>query len=234
MRDAGRSPLDPPGVQLYRPLQLIAASVERVMAAPPSALLKRLWRMLAVWSACQQEFAPLEILLPWIHQSAHLLKSETGGEEGHAAVVAFVHGWQQSCPHAALLSVVASVEKITLAFIPHLCAYSKPPLLPRTKNDLELCSGRLKKSRRHATGRKNPHALILREGRMVAILCGLPPTDNWRDAFSRVDPNDFQQTLRLLRQTDKRRKCWRARHDLEAYLASLDQPGVSPEGVLQR
>jgi hypothetical protein len=234
MRDDGRYPLEPPGVKLYRQWQLIAASVERVMAAHPSALLKRLWRMLAVLSAFQQEFEQLEILFHWIHYIAHLLKSETGGEEAQAEVVAFVHGLQQSCPHAELLSLVAYVEKITLAFIPHLFEYIKQPLLPRTNNDLELFIGRLKKSRRHATGRKNTHAFILREGSMVAILFGLPPTDNWVDAFSRVDPNDFQQTLRLLRQTDKRSKCWRARHDLEAYLASLEQPWVSPEGVLQR
>ena len=35
-RDAGKYPLDPPGVQLDQKLQLIAASVERVRVAPPS------------------------------------------------------------------------------------------------------------------------------------------------------------------------------------------------------
>jgi hypothetical protein len=40
-RDDGQSPLEPPGLQLYQHLQLIAAAVERVMAAHPSAWLKR-------------------------------------------------------------------------------------------------------------------------------------------------------------------------------------------------
>ena len=47
MRDDGKYPLEPPGVQLYQKLQLIAASVERVRAVQPSALLKRLSRMLS-------------------------------------------------------------------------------------------------------------------------------------------------------------------------------------------
>ena len=116
-----------------------------------------------------------------------------------------------------------------MAFTPHLFEYVKQPLLPRTNNDLELFIGRLKKSRRHITGRKNTQEFMLREGSLVAILFGLPQPDTWVDAFSRVDPTDFQHTLRLLRQTDKRSKCWHARHDLEAYLASLEQPWVSQE-----
>ena len=50
MRDEGKYPRDPPGVQLYQKLQLIAASVERVRVVHPSALLKRLSRMLSVLS----------------------------------------------------------------------------------------------------------------------------------------------------------------------------------------
>jgi hypothetical protein len=42
MRDEGTYPLEPPGLQRYQKLQLLAASVERVMARHPSALLKRL------------------------------------------------------------------------------------------------------------------------------------------------------------------------------------------------
>lgn len=229
IRDDGRYPLAPPGVKLYQQLQLIAASVERVMAAHPSALLKRLWRMLAVLHAFPHEVEQLKILFGWIHHIAHLLKAETGGEEAQAAVVAFVQGLQQNCRQAALLRLAAYVAKITLAFIPHLFEYRQPPLLPRTNNDLELFIGRLKKSTRHITGRKNTQAFMLREGHMVAILFGLPHTDNWEDAFARVDPNPFQQTLRLLRQTDKSSKGWRARHDFAAYLASLEQPWVPHE-----
>ena len=115
----------PPGVKLYQQLQLIAASVERVMTAHPSALLKRLWRLLAVLNAFQQEFEQLKILFGWIHHIAPLLKAETDGEEAQSEVVAFVRGLHQNCPHAELLSLVAYVEKITLAFIPHLFEYIK-------------------------------------------------------------------------------------------------------------
>jgi hypothetical protein len=48
MRDDGKYPLDPPGVKLYQPLQLIAASVERVMVVYPLALLQKLSRMRTV------------------------------------------------------------------------------------------------------------------------------------------------------------------------------------------
>ena len=59
MRDDGKYPLEPPGVQLYQKLQLIAASVERVMVAHPSALLKKLSRLLAVLNRFQKEFEQL-------------------------------------------------------------------------------------------------------------------------------------------------------------------------------
>lgn len=58
MRDDGKSPLEPPGVQLYQKLQLIAASIERVKAAHPSALLKKLSRMLSVLTLFQKEDEP--------------------------------------------------------------------------------------------------------------------------------------------------------------------------------
>jgi hypothetical protein len=58
MRDEGKYPLDPPGVQLYQKLPLMAASVERVKAAHPSALLKRLSRMLSVLTLFQKDSEP--------------------------------------------------------------------------------------------------------------------------------------------------------------------------------
>jgi hypothetical protein len=158
---------------------------------------------------------------------AHLLNAEPGGEAAPSAVVACGRGRHQRCPHAAWLRVVASVETSTVAFMPQLCAFSTPPLWPRTTHDRERFMGRLTKSRRHATGRKHTPALMLREGRLVAMLFGLPHTDTGVDACSGVDPNDVQQTLRLLRQPDKRRKGWHARHDLQASLASLAQPWVA-------
>jgi hypothetical protein len=58
MRDDGKSPLDPPGVKLYEKLQLIAASVERLKAIHPAALLTKLSRMLSILNVFQKEFAP--------------------------------------------------------------------------------------------------------------------------------------------------------------------------------
>jgi hypothetical protein len=234
MRDDGKYPLDPPGVQLYQKLQLIAASVERVRVVHPSALLKRLSRMLSVLSFFQKEYEQLVMLFSWIYQIAHRLQAQISCEEAQSQLLAFIDELKQSGLPTELLSVVTYVEKITIAFAPHLFEYLKQPLLPGTNNDLELFIGRLKKSRRHITGRKNTQEFILREGSMVAILFGLPQTDNWGAAFARVNPNDFYLALNLLRQTEKRRKCWRVRRDLGAYLAALEQPWVSQESVLQR
>jgi hypothetical protein len=222
MRDDGQYPLEPAGLKLYQKLQLIVASVERVMGAHPSALLKKLLRMLAVLHLFQQEFEQLVILFSWIHHIAHLLKAETSREQAQSRLLTFVHHLQQSCSHDGLLSLVAYVEKITIAFTPHLFDYLKQPLLPRTNNDLELFIGRIKKSRRHITGRKNTQEFILREGSFIAILFGLPDTTHWVDTFPSVHLNDFHHTLNLLRQPEKRSKCWHARHDLAAYLASLE------------
>ena len=56
MRDDGKYPLEPPGVPRYPKLPLMAASVERVKAAHPAALLKRLSRMLSVLNVCQKAY----------------------------------------------------------------------------------------------------------------------------------------------------------------------------------
>ena len=159
MRDDSKYPLEPPGVQRYRQLQLIAASVERVMVAPSSALMKKLSRMLAVLNLFQKEFEQLVMVFSWID---------------------------------------------------HI-------------NDLELLIGRIKKSRRHITGRKNTQDCILREGSFVAMLFGLPYPNHWLDTFAGVNPHDVYHSLKLLRQTKTQRKCWQARRDLGAYLAVLEQ-----------
>jgi hypothetical protein len=229
MRDDGKYPLEPPEVKLYQQLQLMAASVERGMAAHPSALLKRLSRMLAVLNMFQKEFAQLVILFSWIHQIAHLLKVQTSCEEAQSQLLTCGHELQENGLPTELLSVVTYVEKITVAFAPHLFEYVRQPLLPRTNNDLELFIGRIKKSRRHLTGRKNTQEFILREGSSVAILFGLPPAINWVHPFSRVNINDLHQILNRLRQTEKRRQCWHTRRDLVAYLSALEQPWVPLE-----
>jgi hypothetical protein len=229
MRDDGQYPLDPPGVKLYQKLQLIAASVERVMVVHPLALLKKLSRMLSVLNVFQKEYEQLVILFSWVYQIAHLLKAQTSCEEAQAQLLTLVHELQHSGLPTELLRVMTYVAKITVAFAPHLFEYLKQPLLPRTNNDLELFIGRIKKSRRHITGRKNTQEFILREGTFVAILFGLPQPDSWVDVFSRVNPRDFHHNLNRVRQIDKRRKCWHVRRDLPAYLAALERACVPQE-----
>jgi hypothetical protein len=234
MRDDGTYPLEPPGVKLYQQLQLIAASVERVMVAHPSALLNKLSRMLSVLNVFQKAYEQLVIRFSWVYQIAHLLKAQTSGEEAQAQLLPLVHELKHSGLPTELVRVMTDVEKITVALAPHLFEYLKHPLLPRTHNDLELFIGRIKKSRRHITGRKNTQACILRDGTLVAILFGLPQPESWVDAFSRVNPHDFHHNLNLGRHIDKRRKCWHVRRDLPAYLAALERPWVPQEVVLQR
>jgi hypothetical protein len=212
-RDEGKSPLDPPGVQLDQQLPRMAASVERVMVVHPSALLKNRSRMLSVLHGFHKAYEQLVILCSGVYQIAQLLKAHTSGEDAQAPLVTLVHELQHSGLPPALVRVLTSGAKITGAFAPHRFEYVKPPLLPRTNHDLERFSGRLKKSRRHITGRKNTQACILREGTFVAILLGLPPPDSWVDAFSRVNPHDFHHHLNLVRQIDTRRKCWHVRRD---------------------
>lgn len=174
------------------------------------------------------------MLFSGIYQIAHRVQAQISCDEAQSQLLAFIDERKQSGLPTELLRVVTSVEKLTIAVAPHLVEYLKQPRLPRTNHDLERFMGRLKKSRRHITGRKNTQEFILRDGRMVAILFGLPHTDHWGAAFARVNPNDFYLTLNLLRQTEKRRKCGRVRRDLGAYLAALEQPWVSQESVLQR
>jgi len=180
--------------------------------------------MRSVLHVVQKAFAQLGILFSWLHQIAHLLKAEPSVAEAQSQLVTFVHELQQSGLPTELVRVVTDSEKITIAFAPHLFEYLKPPLLPRTNHEWELLIGRLKQSRRHITGRQNTQELILREGRFVAIRFGLPETNHWVDAFARLHANDVHQILNLLRQTEKRRKCWYTRRDLGAYLTALEQP----------
>jgi len=212
-RDDGKSPLEPPGGKRSQQWPLMAASVERVRAVYPSALLQRRSRMRAVLNVFQQEFEPLVILVSWIPQMAHLLKAQTSSEAAQSQLWTCVHALQPRSLPTDVWRVVTDVETMTVACAPPLFAYLKQPLLPRTNHALERCMGRIKKSRRHITGRKHTQALILREGSFVAMLFGLPHPNHWVDACSRVHPHDFQHLLNLLRQTAKRRKCWHARRD---------------------
>lgn len=128
MRDDGKYRLDPPGVKLYEKLQLIAASGERLKAIHPSALLKKLSRMLSVLNVFQKEFAQLILLFSWIHQITQLLQPLTNSEEAESQLVAFVEELTQSCLPTEMMSLVIYMEKITVAFVPHLFEYLKQPL----------------------------------------------------------------------------------------------------------
>jgi hypothetical protein len=119
-------------------VQLLAASVERVMAAHPSARLNRRSRLRAIVKMFQKEFEQFVILFSWIHQIAPLLKVETSGAAAPSQLLTLVPELKESGLPTALLSVVTDVEKITVAFAPHLFEYLRHPLLPRTNNDLAL------------------------------------------------------------------------------------------------
>lgn len=134
--------------------------------------------MLSVLNLFQKEVAQFVMLFSWIHQIAHLLNAETSGEQAPSPLLTGVHHLQQRCSYEELVNVATDIEKITLALTPHLFDDLKHPLLPRTTNDLELFIGRVKKSRRHLTGRKNTQAFILRDGSFVAMLFGLPQSTN--------------------------------------------------------
>jgi hypothetical protein len=177
----------------------------------------------------QQKFEQLMRLFSGIYHIAHLVKADSSYEDTQSQLLTFVHQLQHRCPHEELLSLVAYVEKMTVASTPHLFDYLQQPLLPRTTNDLELFIGRIKKSRRHVTGRKNTQEFILREGCFVAILFGFSQVTNWVDVFAQVTPHDFYHTLNLLRQPDKRCKCWQVGRNLGAFLAALEHPWVLHE-----
>lgn len=148
------------------------------LSGHPLALLKRLSRMLAVLNVFQKACEQLVIRFNWIHQIAHLLKAQTSCEEAQSQLLTCVSELQHSGLPTALLPVVTYLEKITVAFAPHLFEYLRPPRWPHTTNELELFMGRIMKSRRHMTGQKTTQAFILREGSSVAMLFGLPPAIN--------------------------------------------------------
>ena len=229
LRDEGQYPRDPPGLQRYQPVPRMAAAVERGLAIPPSALRPRRSRRRAGWPRVQQACEPLVMLCRWIAPRAHLLDADTRGEAAPSPVLTFVTTLRPSGREDERVPVGADVEKITMALTPHLCASLPPPWRPPTKPDRDLCLGRLKPSRRHLTGRTNTQDLLRREGRLVALRLGLPPTPPWPDAFAHVTLNDCRPTRHLWRQTEKRSTGWHARHDGAAYGASLEQPWVPHE-----
>jgi len=132
-------------------------------------------------------------------------------------------GWTKDRPLAAWRR---HLDRITGSFGMKLFSYQRVPGLPRTNNDLELFLGRLKKSQRRVTGRRNVQEFILRQGGAVAILHGLdrsvrPP------GLRAAHPDTFQEILMALRRRSKRSQEYRARRDLAKYLADLERAWVA-------
>jgi hypothetical protein len=234
LRDEGPDPLEPPGVTWAQQWPRLGASGERVMGAQPSAVLTKRLRLLAVLPLFPQAFAPLVIRCRWLHHLAQRLTADTRRAQAPSRLLTGVHPLHPRCSHDGRLRVVADVEQITIAVTPHLIEALKPPRWPRTKNDLALFMARLKTSRRHITGRQPPHALILRDGSVRAMLFGLPETTHGVETFPRGNPDALHHTLHRWRQPANRRTCWHARHDFAAYRASLEPHGVSHECVVPR
>jgi hypothetical protein len=178
--------------------------------------------ILSVLERFAAEYARLVEAWSWIQHLAHLLAQAEERAAATAEVMSYATGLKAGVSEE-LREIVLHLEKLTLAFAPYLFAYLDEPLLPRTNNELELFIGQLKKSRRQVTGRKQVSAYILREGRAVAVLFGLPARESWLDAFARVEMAQFRERLAELRRTEERSKCWQIRRRLQAFLGGLEQ-----------
>ena len=82
-RDAGPSPLHPPGVRA-QPWPRMAAAGARVMGVPPSALLKTRSRRRAGWHVGPQADEPVVRRGRGVDQSAPRFKAHPRGEAAHA------------------------------------------------------------------------------------------------------------------------------------------------------
>jgi hypothetical protein len=225
----GKYPLEPAGVALYHCLQLIVASLQRALVQRPGSLLQRLLKLLGVVNQYAEEYARLSTAFGWIHHLTRCLQSAEPRAVAEQQLVEYAAGLA-GASDPELGAIAAHIQKLTGAFAPYLFAYREQPLLPRTNNELEVFIGQLKKARRHATGRKNTSAFILREGRAVAILFGLPAPTDWLASFAHVNFTHFQQALQDLRRHDERSKCWQIRRDLPSYLLGVEAHWGSPLG----
>lgn len=222
LRDDGKYPLEPAGITLYEKLNKIGESLSRVIEKRGSKKLERLRAILETIKSQTKEYARLVVAWSWIHHLAHLL--DEGGSRAEAE--AQLKQYAATLPRKAdksLSEIAAHIEKLTEAFAPKLFTFHDQPLLPKTNNDLEVFIGQLKKDRRRVTGRKDTCAFILREGRAVALLQSLPAQPNWLASFAAVNVEQFQRSLAELRRADERSQAWRARRDLDVYLALLEQ-----------
>ena len=222
MRQDGKYPLEPGGLQLYKHLFEITASIERALTVGASRPLERLARMLVTVKDFSQAAKRLSTAYEWVHSIAQLLDAEGSSSAACGRLTAHVEGLEAKRDRE-LNGYRKHIRKLTEAFAPKLFAYLDQPLLPRTNNELELFIGRIKKSRRQATGRKNTQEFIVREGQYVAVLYGLPAGSNLIEGLTQVDMAALRQTLEHLRRQEERSKAWRARRDLPGYLVKLEQ-----------
>lgn len=229
MRQEGKYPLDPAGITLYTKLTKIEASIERVQARTPSKLLARLLRILAVLTTFEESFRRVASAYEWIWKIAQVLEVEgVTAPTARRRLLKYVGGLDGG-KDEEVAGWVGHIQKLTASFAPKLFEYVKQPLLPKTNNELELFIGSLKTGRRKATGRKDTTEFILREGRFVAILYGLPSGSSDLAALAAVDFAVFRTTLDALRRREARSRAWRARRDLDAYLLELEQSTPPPE-----
>jgi hypothetical protein len=228
LQQDGIYPLEPSGVQLFRNLQAISNSVARVMQHYPSQLINRLLNRLACLSNYQNRFKQLCQGFDAVHRIAELLEGQSNENQAQQQLQSYIAQWinklgaTDSAESEVLNTWGQHFERITNAFLPKLFAYCRQPLLPHTNNALEIFIGRLKKTRRKITGRKNVQAFILHEGAWVATLLSLPVNTNWQESFIDVNYQEFQRNLKRLRRATEQSKLWHIRHDLAAYLLDLE------------
>jgi hypothetical protein len=222
MRNDGKYPLDPAGLELYTKLEKIAASLERAIEARGSKLLERVLRILTVLGSFTDEFERVTRAYAWIWEIAHTLEVEgVRAQTAQRRLERYVDGLEAG-QDTELGEWLAHIQKLTHSFAGRLFTYVGQPLLPKTNNELELFIGRLKKARRQATGRKSTAEYILREGQYVAILYGLPAGSSDLERLAAVDVAAFKTTLDAMRRRQERSKAWRARRHLDAYLSELE------------
>ena len=219
MRYDGRYPFDPPGVHLYDGLSLIAASIQRCLARRKTDGLQRLAELLAAIVPFAERAINLQQAFAWIGEVQGILEKESAALQSQQRLlekVADIEKGHVCSPWAEHLS------KVTLSFSPRLFVYRQIPELPKTNNDLEIFIGRLKKSRRHVTGRKNTQAFVLREGGAAAILYGLPKETNLADFILDADRETFARNLEILRRRAQRQKSWNIKRKMPGFLENLE------------
>jgi hypothetical protein len=219
MRDDGRYPFHPPGVRLYDRLSLIAASVQRSLARRKSDGLQRLANLLTAITPFTERATKLQQAFAWIGEVQGILEEESEGLQSQKRLMEKVSAIEKD--HACFFWA-EHLSKLTDSFSPRLFVYRQIPELPKTNNDLEIFIGRLKKSRRHVTGRKNTQAFVLREGGAAAILYGLPKETHWGDFILEADRDAFVQNLETLRRRAQRKKTWSIKRKMPIFLESLE------------